>query len=188
MINLPKDPRTKIIIGVIIILLISPLFFKAYKSLWAKNKKLMAEINKNTEELKKSAALYATQENLNSEIKRLNLQLSSVEEKIFRETEEAFVNINRFALESKVSLKSIEPLERTKVQIPGSKNQYLELLPLNLKVKCDFYQLLQFLNKIERAANVMPILDIKIQSDSKDIWNHDIQITLKIPILVSSRI
>jgi len=185
MIKLPRVPKIKILIGLVIIIIISPFFFKAYKSLWLRKEKLMAQINKNIGELNKASALYSAQDTLNAEMKRLNSKLSSAEDKFSSGTEEIFVDINRFALECKVSLKAIEPLERTRIEISGRKNPYLELLPLNLRVKCDFRQLMLFLYKIEQSENLMLIGDIKIQSDPRDIWNHDIQISLKVPILLS---
>lgn len=173
-----------IIILVIIFIIINSVILKNANSLRLKNKKIKAEINKKTEELAKGTNIASVKETLNSEIGQLNLKLSSIEERFFLNPGDIFTYINHFAEATKISLKSIEPREKTQQEIPKSKNLYLEL-PVNLKIKCDYCQLLAFLNKIETAEKLIMVSEVKIQSDPNNIWEHDIQILLKASVLLT---
>lgn len=169
---------------VIIFIIINLLFLKTSKTLWLKNKKIKSEINKKMEELAKGSNISSVKESLNSEINQLGSKLSFLEENFFSKAEEIFLYINRSAEAAKISLKGIEPKEKVQRPIPNTKDTYLEL-PINIKIKCDYHQLLVFLDKIEAKNKSILVSEIKIQSDPKDIYNHDIEILFKVPVLFS---
>jgi Tfp pilus assembly protein PilO len=170
-------------ISVIIILVIINLaLLRAAGALWSKNRKLKSELNERKGEIAKQPKISVVQETLNLEIEQLNLKLSSIEQRLFSNAEDIFMYINQFAETSRLSLKSIEPQEKIKREIPYSKNVYLEL-PVKIKLKSDYYQLLTFLSKIEEAQKFIMVSEVKIQGDPKNIWEHDIEIPLTVPIL-----
>lgn len=190
-----------IIIAFVAMLGISLLSFNNSRTLGAKYNKLKSEVNSKTEELARGSAILTTKDNLESEINRLNLELSSLKEKLFSDPEGILFYINRFAEETKISLNSIEPLERIQLEIPKEgkdskakpkdkdKEKYIKdisQLPVNLKIKCDYHQLISFLKKIETAPKLILVDEIRIQSNPQDAWNHDIQLALRAPILYAT--
>jgi len=188
-----------IIIAFVAMLGISLLSFNNSRALGAKYNKLKSEVNSKREELARGSAILTTKDNLESEINRLNLELSSLKEKLFSDPEGILFYINRFAEETKISLNSIEPLERIQLEIPKEgkdnkakpkdKEKYIKdisQLPVNLKIKCDYYQLISFLKKIETAPKLILVDEIRIRSNPQDTWNHDIQLVLRAPILHST--
>jgi len=172
--------------AVIIFVIITLALLMACGALWSKNSRLKSEITEKRREIDKQPKIAAVQETSNLEIKQLNLKLSAVEQRLFLNTEDIFMYINRLAETSGLSLKSIEPLEKIKREIPYSKNEYLEL-PVRIKLKSDYYQLLAFLSKIEEAQKFIMVSDIKIQGDQGNIWEHDIEMSLVAPILQYSQ-
>lgn len=183
--ELKRRDLIKMISIIIILVIINLIFLRTSKALWSKNIKLKLEINKERAELAKGSNISSLKETLNLEINQLNSKLSSLEERFFPNTEDIFMYINRFVETSGISLTSMEPLEKIQGEIPYSKNLYLEL-PINIKLKCDYYQLLKFLNNLERTQKSIVVSEIKIQSDPKNIWDHDIRMLLKVPVLLYS--
>lgn len=172
-------------IPIIIVLLIGAVMgIKTSVALWSKNTKLKADIIKKTEELAKSADISSLKRTVDTEIKELEEKISAIEKKFpSSNIEEVFSSLNRFIEASQISLKSISPLEKTEAAIPASKDKYLEL-PINLRLECSYSQLASFLNKIENTDKIMFVTEVKIQSNSSNIWEHNIELSLKVPMLL----
>lgn len=176
----------KILAIIIVLLIASVIIIKSSWELWSKNMALKTEVAQKTEELSKGANITSVGQTIDGEIKTLAAKLSQIETKFSSNTEEVFSSLNRFAETSEISLESINPLDKTEVKIPDALYTYLEL-PIDLELKCGYRQLLSFLNKLERAKKILLVTEIKIQSDPQDIWDHDIQLSLKVPISISTK-
>jgi len=173
----------KIVAASIILLIMAIISLKGYGTLNSKNIKLKAEIAKKRQEISSFSNISSLKAAVNSEIKELEAKLSSLEKGFpSSNTEEVFSSLNRFVEASQISLKAISPLEKIEIPIPDSKDKYLEL-PINLKLECSYDQLLAFLNKIENANKIMIVTEVKIQSNPDNIWEHNIELSLKIPML-----
>lgn len=181
-----KNPKNiKVAVVIIILFIIGVSGAKSYKALLVKNQKLKEDIIKKTKEISKGADIPSLKLTINSEIKELGTKLSAIEARFSSNTEEVFSSLNRFIEASEISLKAISPLEKTESGIPNSNDKYFEL-PINLKVECNYFQLLSFLNKVENASKIMRVTDVKIQSNQDNIWEHNIEISLKVPIVFVS--
>ena len=173
----------KIVAASIILLIMAIISLKGYGALRSKNIKLKAEITNKRQEISSFSNISSLKAAVNSEIKKLEAKLSSLEKGFpSSNTEEVFSSLNRFVEASQISLKAISPLEKIEIPIPDSKDKYLEL-PINLKLECSYDQLLAFLNKIENANKIMIVTEVKIQSNPDNIWEHNIELSLKIPML-----
>jgi len=182
-----KNDKLKLVAAVIILAAAAYLFMQGFKGLQARNKKLAEDIKKSREEVSKSSAIYSAQDTLNAEIENLDAQLADTENNFYERSEDIFADLNRYSSDVKLSVKGIEPLERIKIDIPERKDIHLEILPLKLKVKCDYPQLMEFLAKIEKSEKLMVVPEIKIQADTKDPWNHDAEVTLNIPFVMPNK-
>lgn len=181
-----KNPKNiKVAVVIIILFIIGVSGAKSYKALLVKNQKLKEDSIKKTKEISKGADIPSLKLTINSEIKELGTKLSAIEARFSSNTEEVFSSLNRFIEASEISLKAISPLEKTESGIPNSNDKYFEL-PINLKVECNYFQLLSFLNKVENASKIMRVTDVKIQSNQDNIWEHNIEISLKVPIVFVS--
>jgi len=182
-IQLPNKQNLELILGLFILVVIGFFFFKMAGGLILKTNKLQTEINQCSQDLNKATSLSIVRKTLEAEIKELTPMVSYIEGRIFAGNEKIIVNLNSFAQETKISIKSIDPLEeRTQIEVFSRPDAALRLLPFRLKFKCDFFELMQLLNKIEKAEKIFVVDEVKIDTDSREIWNHDIQILLKVPV------
>lgn len=169
---------------IIIFLIVSAISFKGYATLWSKNKKLKDEIAKKTEEITKGSGVASLKKTAEVEIKELEAILAAIEKSFpSSNTEEVFSSLNRFIEASQISLKAISPLEKTEVAIASSKDKYLEL-PITLRFDCSYDQLVSFLSMIEDSNKLMIVTEVKIQSNPSYIWDHNIEVSLKVPMLL----
>jgi len=182
--ELINNPRIKIIGLLLIIILLSLIFLKVAGMLWEKNNALKNKIKKDEEEITRSAKIFSLQEELNSEINKRISEISSIQKNFFQDVEEIFSSLNHFAQEAKISLQGINPGERARIEVPERDDMYLEILPLTLKLSCDYRQLLTFLKRIEESKRNISVTNIMIQNDPQDIWNHKVDIELKTPLLI----
>jgi len=163
---------------ILIFVLANLLFLNTARKIWIKKQEVEAKIQENRRVLNREGNILSTKNPLASEIKKLKSRLSSLKQPFFSSAEEIFMLINRFAEASKISIRKIEPRKRTVHQVPESKERYIEL-PINLKIKCDYYQLLSFLEKIEEEKDrYIRVSRIEIKSSKEDIWNHNIEVLL----------
>lgn len=179
--QLKKPENIKILVLIVILIIIGLLALKNLKSLWLKNLKLKSEVVRKTEELSRTTKTIQPKETVEAEIKKLEEKFLSFEKKFSFDTEEVFSSLNLFAEGSGISLKAINPADKLESTIPNTKDTYLEL-PVSLKVECGYYQLISFLRNIEGAQNLMLVSDIKIQSNPQNIWDHNIELSLKVPL------
>jgi len=185
-----KDPKIiKLIILLGLAIIIDIIILVSSYGLLVKAKNLKSEIVKKKADLIAGANNTAAKKKLDAEIEKLNSEISAVEDKFFSNPEDIFVYLNRFAEEAKISLKSIEPQEKIsnpKAKSDGKKapKESYAILPVAIKMKSDFSRLLDFLDKIGGMRKLTAVSEISIQNDPKNIWEHNIQIILRLPILL----
>lgn len=178
-----KNPKNIKILAIIIIGLIMGLMgLKSVFGLWSKNARLKKEITQKNQELTKISSSVLTEEAIQTQIKDIAEKISTFEKRFFFHLEDTFSDLNRFAENSQISFKAISPSEKMEVILPNTKEiAYLEL-PISLKLECGYYSLVSFLHKIENAENIMLINEIKIQGNPQNIWEHNIELSLKVPM------
>lgn len=182
--DLLKNPKIRLIAAALILILLSLNFFKYARTLWKQNNEFSTEIKRYRDDIARSSSAPSKQELLNAQIKKMDAEIAVIKNNFFLDTEEIFSSLNHFTQELKISLRSITPGEKEHIDIPNNKDIFIEFLPLNIKLSCDFHQLLEFLKKIEGFEKTITVDSIKIQANPQNIWSHSIEIELKAPLLI----
>lgn len=176
-----KIGNIKLLAIIIILLIINVSALIKIKALFLDYRQYTADIIKKTRELDQGPKVSSLKQTVNSEIEQINLKVATIKTKFFPGAGELFLWLNRFAEADKISLKAITPSEKKEIKVPNSNDLYLEL-PVNIKLECNYYQLLSFLKKIESMKNIILVNKIKVQNNPKNIWEHDIELSLKLPL------
>ena len=183
MINLGKLKDIKVLGAIIVFIFICFLVLAGCKNLLAKNMKLGKDITKRSQELDNERNTLARQGPMKSELNKVSSKILSIEERFSSNVEEIFLQLNKFAAESGVSLKTISPTEKKIIGIPNTKDTYI-VLPVTIKLKCNYHELVVFLRRIENANKIIAVTDIRIQPNQQDIWKHDIELIVNIPVTI----
>ena len=179
--NIFQKTRIDLTAGIAISVILCLVLLFSINSLTQKNRQMQDDINKKRIILEKNAVLSPAEKKLVEEIQILKDKANSIETAPYQTTEEMLISLNRFAEEAKISFKTIDPLEKTTRDIPNQNNFCLNFQQINIRIKCDYWQLLTFLNKINNQKNFMKVDEINIRSNPNDIWSHDIQLNLIVP-------
>jgi len=78
---------------------------------------------------------------------------------------------------SRLKFSSLEPLPLKKYRIEGTSNTFVEL-PIHVKLNCGYYDLVDFLKKIETADQLMRISDLNMRSSATSDWEHTIEFSI----------
>ena len=87
---------------------------------------------------------------------------------------DSFKDITR---ESKLKFISIEPLASVKFELPDTGDFYYEL-PIRIKLKCGFFELVDFINRIEKSKRLMKVSSLAIRSSPGSPWDHEVEIVI----------
>ena len=152
-------------------------------NLFFSSNKLKDEIDKDRLRLESGKSILTKQGPLKSKLEGIKAKLDSTEAGFSANPEEIFLRLNRSAAESNVTLKTITPLDKKSIKIPDSEDMYIEL-PVTLKLKSGYQELVSFLRKIEKLNKIIALTEIRIQPDPQNIWKHDVDLSVAIPITV----
>ena len=75
---------------------------------------------------------------------------------------------------SKLKFSSLEPAPVKKYELKETKDMFIEL-PVRIRLKCGYYDLIDFLEKIEAAKQLMKVSELSIRSDPSQSWDHNIE-------------
>lgn len=178
-----RDPKVKIIAGLLVMVALILGFLKVSHILWSGYKKTKQEIEVMRSQLKKGGSLPLIRKRLNAEIEALNTKILVEEKKFFRTAEEILLVVKGIAKESGMSLKSIDPSEKIPEEIPYRKDLHLEMLPLVINARCDYHQLVNFFERVEKTQRFIKVTGFSIGGDASDVWTHSIQIQLQATLL-----
>jgi len=87
---------------------------------------------------------------------------------------DSFQDITR---ESKLKFTSIEPMALVKFELPDTGDFYYEL-PIRIKLKCGFFELVDFINRIEKNKRLMKVSSLQIRSNTGTPWDHQVEIVV----------
>lgn len=76
--------------------------------------------------------------------------------------------------QSKLKFSSLEPAPVKKYELKETKDMFIEL-PVRIRLKCGYYDLVDFLEKIEAAKQLMKISELSIRDDPGQDWDHNIE-------------
>ena len=186
--ELKKNPKA--IVFFFLGLILNILLLGASYFLWIKDSGLKSEMPKKKAEVNKKQASSADIRSLTREIDRLRAE---IDKQAFSNIEEIFVFINQCAASSKINLVALEPLKKTDSEKkvkgkPGaaSAKKLITDTAFSAKIKCDYFQLYNFLKIVENAEKTITIDSVSIESDPHDLWSNDIRVAFK-ALLLSPR-
>lgn len=164
-----------IIVGAILIVIVSSIFLPASKKL-AKlgsditaKKNLLLSVEKTARDIEK----------IKSELAALKEKSSAYEKQLPSEIRASLLieTLKDITEQAQLQFVSIEPQTIKKINLSGSGALFLDL-PIKIKLKCGFYELIRFLTQIEKSDRLMKITDLSIKSSSRDFWEHDIEVMI----------
>ena len=74
---------------------------------------------------------------------------------------------------AKLKFSSIEPAAVNKYIIKETNDVFVEL-PIRIRIRCGYYDLVDFIKKIETANQLMKISDLSIKDDASNDWEHSV--------------
>lgn len=78
---------------------------------------------------------------------------------------------------SKVKFDALEPQSIKRYKLEETKDIFVEL-PVRVKLSCGYYEMIDFLQKIETANQFMKITDLRIKSNPSSDWEHAVEFTI----------
>ncbi len=78
---------------------------------------------------------------------------------------------------SKVKFNALEPQSVKRYEIEETNDAFVEL-PVKVKLNCSYFDMVDFIQKIETASQFMKITDLRIKNDPSDEWDHAIEMTI----------
>lgn len=79
--------------------------------------------------------------------------------------------------QSKLKFNSLEPAAMKRYVLEETKDVFVEL-PVRVRLNCGYWDLVDFLKKIEGAKQLMKITDLIIRKDSASEWDQQIEFTI----------
>ena len=109
----------KIAVIILLMLIANALLIVSIKSLWAKNSGLAREVKDKTSMLEKTLGKSDPEGSLTEEVRKLRLELSSIEDRFFSDGGDVLAYLNQFTRDSQIKFKGIYPSESAPLEIPG---------------------------------------------------------------------
>lgn len=130
------------------------------------NMVLVERSSQNLNEIKKEIA--TTEEKISQLEKRLPKQI---------ETTLLIDTLKDITQEARLKFSSIEPAGERQFELEGQDEFYLEL-PIKVKLRCSFFDLIAFVQKIENSSRLMKISELAIRNNPQDIWEHNVDLAI----------
>ncbi|MCU0665658.1 MAG: type 4a pilus biogenesis protein PilO [Candidatus Omnitrophica bacterium] len=181
-----NNPKVQKIIIIIVAAILVAAYYPFALSLWNKNKAIDEKISLSLQQINLGSHINVNQQATEEEFKKSQKQILQLADKFFISAEEIFVVLNKIAAATKISFKNIEPFERQKMEIPNRDDMYIDNLPVKVDIVCNYHQLITLLDKIEKTDKFISVEDIRIRGVPSNIWEHEVQINLKVPLLVAN--
>ncbi|MCQ9208018.1 MAG: type 4a pilus biogenesis protein PilO [Omnitrophica bacterium] len=183
MLNLDLTKVKKEHLLVISIILIITIGLVAYnnvlKPLLGRISVVSGQIKEKKRKIQRAEVSFQTLAVLEDEIRAIKIKSDYYEQKLQAPAEmpQILKELNQMAERLKVKIVSVNPLEREETVLPGSEEFLLET-PLRIKLQCGYHQLGVFINQIENSTRLMKISELKISSDSRDIWTQQVELVV----------
>ncbi len=156
--------------------------------------KLTKEISQVRGNLKKAEALIARKPQMENQMASLQAKLEDIKLVLSHRFDlpNILQDISRIAGESKVKVLKMEPLKLEKRLQPVTQAKEVEgqtplpiyaQNPVNIEARGSYHGLGEFINRIENSKNLMSIADVEIESNSGDMFNHNIRLLIVVYLL-----
>jgi len=96
---------------------------------------------------------------------------------VLLETNMLIDSVRAITQESKLKFSSIEPMSPVRFELPDSKEVYFEL-PIKIRLRCSFFEMVDFFKKIETSKRLMKISMFSVQANPQNPWEHEVEVTI----------
>lgn len=137
-------------------------------------------------EIKEKSDIMVTTERTYFDLSKLKKELVDLEKKaaeydrrlpVLVETNMLIDSLKAITRQSRLKFTSIEPVGIVNFDLPDTGDYYYEL-PIKIKLKCGFFDLLDFMERIEASKQLMEITALAIKSNTESPWEHDVEIVI----------
>ncbi|MDP2940174.1 MAG: type 4a pilus biogenesis protein PilO [Candidatus Omnitrophota bacterium] len=113
------------------------------------------------------------------EIIEMGKRIVQLEKKLPKQIETTLLidTLKDITEEARLKFSSIEPLAQRNFELKGQDEFYVEL-PIAVKLKCTFFDLIDFIHKIENSARLMKISKFTIRDNPQDVWEHNVELSI----------
>ncbi len=118
-------------------------------------------------------------EGTKKEIVELEKKIAEMEKRLPKQIEATLLidTLKDITEEAKLKFSSIEPMAQKDYELKGQEEFYVEL-PIRVKLKCNYMDLLKFIQKIEHSSRLMKIRELAIKNNLADIWEHNVELII----------
>ena len=135
----------------------------------ASKKQLFSQVERTTHNL----------DSLRNNIAELEKEVKQLEERLPEQIEASMLidTLKDITREANIEFVSIEPKSTKRYEQADQKQVYLEL-PISVRLKCGYNELIDFIRKIESSKRLMKVSDLKISANAQNMLEHDVEITI----------
>ncbi len=137
------------------------------------------EMNTKMNDIKREARLAVNRGILANQSNRMKLEFDNYQKRISSDSSpnKMLEELTAIAESLRINIIGVEPLPVVKNEIAGVAGYYAQM-PLRIRLRCGYHEFGRFIARIERSAILMKIERLSMRDDPKDIWRHDIDLTV----------
>ncbi|MFZ5800468.1 MAG: type 4a pilus biogenesis protein PilO [Candidatus Omnitrophota bacterium] len=137
-------------------------------------------------EIREKSDIMVTKERTYFDLVKLKKELVDLEKQaadydrrlpVLVETNMLIDSLKAITRQSRLKFTSIEPIGVVNFDLPETGDYYYEL-PIRIKLKCGFFDLLDFMQRIEVSKQLMKVTALAVKSDPESPWEHNVEIVI----------
>ena len=114
-----------------------------------------------------------------TELENFKIKVKEFENRLPERTKTTLIieTLQEVTKKSKLKFSSLDPAPIKKHVLKETDDVFVEL-PVRMKIVCGYFDLIDFLKKIETANQLMKITNLSIKDDSSQGWEHSIELSI----------
>lgn len=146
----------------------------------------MRKISRIYGEIKEKSDIMVVKERTYFDMSRSKRELAELEKKaeeydrrlpVLVETNMLIDSLKAITQQSRLKFTSIEPIGIVNFDLLETGDYYYEL-PIRIKLRCGFFDLLDFAQRIEASKRLMKVSALSIKSNPENPWEHNVEIVI----------
>ncbi len=159
----------------LVLLFLFFVFIPSIQKLSSLNQKIKASENLKTAANRSKADMQRMKKDLESS----KAKVAEFEKRLPKRIKTTLIieTLQQITEQAKLKFSSLEPAPIIKYTLTETNDVFVEL-PVKVKVNCGFYDLVEFLKKIETASQFMKIADLSVKSNPSSEWEHAVEFSV----------
>jgi Tfp pilus assembly protein PilO len=165
-----------------LVLIIGIIFF-AYRNIFQPLQKSMeqvsAKLQKTEIDIKMARISPENLKKLENNVSEINTEISHYVRRLSTHADvpQILKELNGIAERLDIKFVSVKPQKEQGVLLPLGKEVLLQI-PINIRLQCGYHQLGVFINQIESSTRFMKITKLKIHTEQRNIWQHQVELDI----------